>query len=190
MGEIHWFISWYLIAALTLGAAIPQDLVSQFGEECHLTRENSIEIILNWKNCDEKYIIVISKVLADGSAGIDRRSIMVTLHERYFSNHKRLDCLFLGVRSSTYSVITRCVTYEVTPITFRYIHPPYHGNPKVTAMVINDRLTSLPSSHSWNKTISNFDLETSLTRSWVWSRARLYSRTNIYLICFLFITYQ
>ena len=82
--------------ALTQSAAIPQILVSQFGE-CHLTRENFVEIILDWKKC----IIVISLVLADGSAGIGRRSIMVTLHERYFSNHKQLDCLFNSFFSLT-----------------------------------------------------------------------------------------
>ena len=36
--------------ALTPSVAIPQNLVSQFGEECHLTRENLIEIILDLKN--------------------------------------------------------------------------------------------------------------------------------------------
>ena len=51
-------------------------------------------------------------------------------------------------------------------------HPP---TPQVTFMVMNGRLTSLPShvnqpSHSSNKAISNFDLETTRSRSWVWSK--------------------
>ena len=56
-------------------------------------------------------------------------------------------------------------TSEVTPVTIRYIHPPHHGYPWVTVMVMNDRLTALsfrvnqrPHHHSSNKAISNFDL--------------------------------
>ena len=56
-------------------------------------------------------------------------------------------------------------TSEVTPVTIRYIHPPHHGYPKVTVMVMNDRLTALSfhvnqrlHPHSSNKAISNFDL--------------------------------
>ena len=74
-------------------------------------------------------------------------------------------------------VLTRCVygtlTSEVTPVTVRYIHPPHHGYPKRLVMVMNDHLTSLSfhvnqPSHSWNKDISKFDLETWRSRSWVW----------------------
>ena len=83
---LNWFISWYLKASVNSMCVIPQDLVSQFGEECPLTGEKYIEIILDWKNCEEKYI---------------RRSIMVTLHEHYFSNRKRLDCLFNSFFSLT-----------------------------------------------------------------------------------------
>ena len=53
--------------------------------------------------------------------------------------------------------------------------PPHHGYPKIMVAVMNDQLTTLSfdvdkSSHSRNKAISNFDLETSRSRSWVWSK--------------------
>ena len=35
------------------------------------------------------------------------------------------------------------LTYEVTPVTVRYIHQPHHGYPKVMVMVMDDQLTSL-----------------------------------------------
>ena len=55
-------------------------------------------------------------------------------------------------------------TSEVTPVTIRYIHPTHHGYPKVTIMVMNDRLTSLSfhvnrrlRPYSSNQAISNID---------------------------------
>ena len=56
-------------------------------------------------------------------------------------------------------------TSEVTPVNLRYIHPPHHGYPTVTVMVMNDRLTALSVHviqrlypYSPNKAISNDDL--------------------------------
>ena len=92
------------------------------------------------------------------------------------------------------SVITWYVdstpTSEVNTVTSRYIRPSQHGNPKVTVMVMNDRLTSLTSPHSRNKTtgISNFDLETSLSRSWVWSKGKAIHPAQ-YLLDLLFFHY-
>ena len=62
-------------------------------------------------------------------------------------------------------------------------------------MVRNGWLTSFSfhvnqPSHSWVKTISDSDLETLRSRSWVWSKARWYSQPSILLICFLFISHQ
>ena len=56
-------------------------------------------------------------------------------------------------------------------------HPPHHGNPKVMVNVMNDQLKSFSfhvsqPSHSWNKTISKYDLETSRLRSWLWSQGK------------------
>ena len=67
------------------------------------------------------------------------------------------------------------LTSEVTPVTIPYIHPPHHGHTRVNIMVMNGWLTSLSIHvnrpyHSWDKAISNFDLETSRSRSWVWSK--------------------
>ena len=45
-------------------------------------------------------------------------------------------------------------------------------------------------SHSWDKAISAFDLETPRSRSWVWSETRSYSPPSILSICFLFISHQ
>ena len=45
-------------------------------------------------------------------------------------------------------------------------------------------------SHSWDKAISNSDLETPRSRSLVWSKGKLYNWFSIQLICFLFISHQ
>ena len=63
------------------------------------------------------------------------------------------------------------------PVTIWYIHLSHHGYSKVMVMLMNDQLISLlfhvnQSSHSWNKAISNIDLETSRSRSWVWSTGK------------------
>ena len=68
-------------------------------------------------------------------------------------------------------------TSEATPVIIRYIHPLHHGHTKVTLIVMNEWLTSISChvnrpSHSWNETISNFDLETSGLRSWVRSKGK------------------
>ena len=86
-------------------------------------------------------------------------------------------------------------TSEVTPATIRYIHRPTTVSyPKVTVTVTNDWLTSVSfhvnHSQSWNKAISTFDLETSRSRSWVWSKGKTYSQLIIKLICFLFVSHQ
>ena len=72
---------------------------------------------------------------------------------------------------------TRYDMSEVTQVTIQYIHSPHHGYPKVMFMVMNNQFTSLPFHvnqpyHSWNKAISNFDLETSRSRSWLWSKGK------------------
>ena len=41
-------------------------------------------------------------------------------------------------RSSKTKYVDGTPTSEVTPVTIRYIHPPHHGHPKVTVMVMND----------------------------------------------------
>ena len=52
----------------------------------------------------------------------------------------------------------RWPTRDVTPVSIRYIHPPYHGYADVTVMVMYDQLKSISfhvnqPSHSWNKTL-------------------------------------
>ena len=44
-------------------------------------------------------------------------------------------------------------------------------------------------SHSSNKAISNFDLETTRSRSWLWSKCKTIQSAQ-YLICFLFVSHQ
>ena len=61
-------------------------------------------------------------------------------------------------------------------------------------MVMNDRLTSLSfhvnqPPHSSNKAISNFDLETTRSRSWVWSKGKTILSAQ-YLIDLLFVLHQ
>ena len=66
----------------------------------------------------------------------------------------------------------------------------------VNIMVMNGWLTSFSfhvnrPSHSWDKAISDSDLETPRSRSWVWSKVKvIYSEPSILLIRFLFIWYQ
>ena len=74
--------------------------------------------------------------------------------------------------------VSRKPTSEVNLVTIQYIHPPHHGHTKVNIMVMNRWLTSLSfhvnqPSHSWDKAISKFDLETSRSRSWVWSKGKV-----------------
>ena len=77
--------------------------------------------------------------------------------------------------------ITRSVdgtpTSEVTPFTIRYIHPPHHVT-IINIMVMHGWPTSFSfhvnrPPHSWDITISDSNLETSRTRSWVWSRGNV-----------------
>ena len=65
-------------------------------------------------------------------------------------------------------------------------HTSTHPN-MVTVMVMNDQFMSILfhvnwPSHSWDKTISNFDLENSKPRSWIWLKGKV----GIQLICFPF----
>ena len=88
------------------------------------------------------------------------------------------------------STVTRYVdgtpTSEATPVTVWYIHPRHYGHTKVNIMVINWWLTPLSShvnrpSRSWDKAISNSDLETWRQSSWVWSKGKV-MRSARYLI--------
>ena len=65
----------------------------------------------------------------------------------------------------------------------------------VNIMVMNGWLASFSFhvnrlSHSWDKDISEYDHETTGLRSWMWSKARSYSRPRILLTRFLFISDQ
>ena len=71
-------------------------------------------------------------------------------------------------------------TSEVTLFTTRYIHPPHYGCTKVSMVVMNGQFTSLSfhvnrPSHSWDEAISNCHLETSRSRSWMWSKGKVTS---------------
>ena len=69
-------------------------------------------------------------------------------------------------------------TSEVTPVTIRYIHPPHlHGCP-LGHCHDHEWSTHIPfipcqsALYSSNKAISNFDLETASSMSWVWSKGK------------------
>ena len=57
-------------------------------------------------------------------------------------------------------------TSEVTPVTIRYIRPPLHGH---TSQYHGHEWLS----HSWDKAISDSDLETPRSRSRVWSKGKV-----------------
>ena len=70
-----------------------------------------------------------------------------------------------------------------------------NGHTKVTLMIMNAQLTSLSfyvnkSSHSWNKAISNFGLETSRSRSWVWSKGKVIKSAQYLIDLFPFFSCQ
>ena len=65
----------------------------------------------------------------------------------------------------------------------------------INIMVMNGWLTSFlfhvnRTFHSWDKAISDSDLETPKSRSWMWSKGKSYSRPSILLTRFLFISHQ
>ena len=65
----------------------------------------------------------------------------------------------------------------------------------VNIMVMNGWLISFSfhvnwPTHSWDKAISDSDLETPRSRSWVWSKAKSYNQPCILLISFPFISHQ
>ena len=79
-------------------------------------------------------------------------------------------------------ITTRCVdgmlTSEVTPVTIRIHPPPPPRSPKVMVMVKSNQFTSLLFQvnrplHSWDKAVSNFNLENSRSRPWVWSKVKV-----------------
>ena len=84
------------------------------------------------------------------------------------------------------STACRCLK---SPRLGTYIHPPHHGHLQVMLMVINNQLTSLTFHvnwpfYSWDKTVSNLDLENPKPRSWV------IVGPSLQMIWFLFISYQ
>ena len=60
---------------------------------------------------------------------------------------------------------------EVTPVTIRYVHHPCHGHGHELSTPSLSFHVNQPS-HSSNKAISNFDLETTRSRSWLWSKGK------------------
>ena len=65
----------------------------------------------------------------------------------------------------------------------------------VNIMIMNGWLTPFSfhvnrPPHSWEKSISDIDLEIPRSMSWVWSGARSYSRPSIILTHFLFVSHQ
>ena len=65
----------------------------------------------------------------------------------------------------------------------------------INIMVMNGWLTSFlfhvnRTFHSWDTAISDSDLETPKSRSWMWSKGKSYSQPSILLTRFLFISHQ
>ena len=89
---------------------------------------------------------------------------------------------YLLLKSTQHNCVTFLTRYvdgmltsEVTLVTIQYIHPP-HLN-LVNIMVMNGWLASFSFlvnrlSHSSDKAISDSDLETPRSRSWVWSKGK------------------
>ena len=93
-------------------------------------------------------------------------------------------CLSLNVSKLECIWSTRYVnctpTSEVTPVTFRHIHPPHHGDTG-HIMVANGWLAFFlfhvnRSYHSWDKAVSDSDLKTQRSRSSVWYKTKFGSQ--------------
>ena len=75
-----------------------------------------------------------------------------------------------------YTSKTRYVdSMVISEVTIPFIQSPHHGPTKVMLIVMNDQVTSITfyvnrPIRFWNEAVSNFDLETSRSRSWVWSK--------------------
>ena len=89
----------------------------------------------------------------------------------------------LGADSTRY--VDGSLTSEVTPVTIRYIRPPqhghtsqYHGHEWMTR--IFSFIANRPP-HSWDKTISDSDLETPRSRSWVWSKGKVIQSSQYHI---------
>ena len=70
------------------------------------------------------------------------------------------------------------------PVTIWYIHPPHHGHEQSTHIPFFPCQQPTPS-HSSNQDISNFDLETTMSRSWVWSKGKTIQSAQYLIGCFL-----
>ena len=76
-------------------------------------------------------------------------------------------------------------TSEVTPVTIRYIRAPHHGHTSQyhghewMTHILFVHCQFLP--HSWDKAISDSDLETPRSRSWVWSKGKVIQLTQYHI---------
>ena len=85
------------------------------------------------------------------------------------------------------------LTFEFTPVTIGYIHPPHHGHTRqyhdhgwMTRILFIPCQTP---SHSSDKVISDPDLEIPRSRSWVWSKGKVI-QLGQYPNRLLFISHQ
>ena len=90
------------------------------------------------------------------------------LHMEYFADQVSID-------KTRY--VDGTPTSEVTPVTIRYIRPPHHGHTS-QYMALNGWLRSFSfhvnrPPHSWDKAISDSDLENPRSRSWLWSKGKV-----------------
>ena len=120
-----------------------------------------------WKESNGSRIHVLPLATSPGTLLIFNQLDKTRLYSK--------DCCPRTVETLKTRYVDGTPTSEVTPVTIWYIHPPHHGHTKVSIMVMNRWLT-FPSfhvnqaSHSWDNAISNSDLETWRSRSWVWSK--------------------
>ena len=95
--------------------------------------------------------------------------------------HFTIDLHNLHIKGTTDPTgITRYVdstpTSEVTPVTIRYIRPSHHGHTSQYhghEWMTHILFTVNRPPHFWDRAISDSDLETQRSRSWVWSKGKV-----------------
>ena len=96
------------------------------------------------------------------------------------NKHEDVDQYDLYAIPSKTRYVDGTLTSEVTPVTIQYIRPPNHGHTSQYSiiMLMNGRLASFlfivnRPPYSWDKAISDSNLETPRSRSWVWSKGKV-----------------
>ena len=144
--------------------------------------------LMAWKSLPVPMLIVINDTCWHLAGGTLTKTVWYITHYKLFVNDileniatspmgQRVDTLWSQQQLDMSTARRRLKSPQSL-----YSTSTHHGYPEVMVMVMNDRLASLSFHvnqvpHSSNKAISNFDLETARSRSWVWSKGKTMQST-------------